>query len=364
MAPKPALLAHCVFMSTTKAKILSVGTSNPPNRYSQRDILDLFRVANPTVRAMFQASHIEGRHLVLPEPDAEGIPREDQESLLRKHRKWSLTLAREAIAKAIEPQGLKPADIDYLCCITSTGLMLPGLTAMFIKHLGFRVDCHRADIVGMGCNAGLNGLNPTANWCAANPGRNALMVCCEVNSALYVYDDAITTGVVNSLFGDGCAAVLLRGEAPDENPVPQIMDFYSHIIPDAWGAMRYDWQSQHGKFGFYLDRDVPYVLGIHAETPINGLLGRNHLKRRDIDHWIIHSGGKKVIDAIKYNIGITAHDVRHTVDILRQFGNLGSGSFLFSYQRLLNEGAVRPGDRGVMMTMGPGSTIETALLQW
>ncbi len=351
-------------MSNTNARILSVGTANPPNRYSQQDILDLFRVANPTVQAMFKASHIEGRHLVLPEADEEGIPREDQEALLRKHRKWSLKLAREAINRALEPQGLTTADIDYLCCITSTGLMLPGLTAMFIKHLGFRVDCHRTDVVGMGCNAGLNGLNPTANWCAANPGRNALMVCCEVNSALYVYDDAITTGVVNSLFGDGCAAVLLRGEAPDTQLVPEIVDFYSHIIPDAWGAMRYDWQTQHGKFAFYLDRDVPYVLGIHTETPIDGLLGRNGLKRREIDHWLIHSGGKKVIDAIKYNIGITAHDVRHTVDILRQFGNLGSGSFLFSYQRLLDEGTIKKGDRGVMMTMGPGSTIETALLQW
>ena len=45
-------------------------------------------------------------------------------------------------------------------------------------------------------------------------------------------------------------------------------------------------------------------------------------------------------------------------------GNLGSGSFLFSYQRLMGEGCVRPGDRCIMMTMGPGSTIETALLHW
>ena len=351
-------------MSHTRPRLLSVGTANPPNRYTQEDILELFRVANPTVRAMFSASHIEGRHLVIPEPDSDGVPHEDQEALLRKHRKWSLKLAKEAIDKALIPQGLTPADIDYLCCITSTGFMLPGLTAMFIKHLGFRVDCHRTDVVGMGCNAGLNGLNPTANWCAANPGRNALMICCEVNSALYVYDDEITTGVVNSLFGDGCAAVLLRAEETTEDLQPQILDFYSHIIPDAWGAMRYNWTQKHGKFSFYLDRDVPYVLGIHAETPVDGLLGRNGLKRRDIDHWIIHSGGKKVIDAIKYNIGITEYDVRHTVNVLRHFGNLGSGSFLFSYKRLMEEGLVRSRDRVVMMTMGPGSTIETALLQW
>jgi alkylresorcinol/alkylpyrone synthase/polyketide synthase Type III len=320
------------------------------------------------VKSMFKASHIQGRHLVLPEADEAGVPQEDQATLLRKHRVWSLKLGRECIEKALTDTGLSTGDIDYLCCITSTGMMLPGLSAMFVKHLGFRVDCHRTDIVGMGCNAGLNGLNPTANWCAANPGKLALMVCCEVNSALYVYDDTMGTGVVNSLFGDGCAAVLLRADDTDGPtqplPLPQVVDFYSHLIPQAWGAMRYNWSTEHGKFSFYLDRDVPYVLGIHTETPVNGLLSRNKLKRRDIDHWIIHSGGKKVIDAIKYNIGLTDFDVRHTVNILRRFGNLGSGSFLFSYQQLVNEGKIRPGDRAVMMTMGPGSTIETALLHW
>ena len=105
--------------------------------------------------------------------------------------------------------------------------MLPGLTAMFIKHLGFRVDCHRADLVGMGCNAGLNGLNPTANWCRANPGRTALMVCCEVNSALYVYDDTMATGVVNSLFMTG-ARRWFCGRGPRETLVPAIEDFYTH----------------------------------------------------------------------------------------------------------------------------------------
>lgn len=217
----------------------------------------------------------------------------------------------------------------------------------------------------MGCHAGLNGLNPVAAWAMANPGKNALMVCCEVNSALYVYDDAIGTGVVNSLFGDGCAAALLRADVRDEPRfVPRVLGFYSHIIPETWRAMSYHWSEEQGKFFFNLDRDVPYVLGSHAHTPVAGLLEPFGLKRRHVQHWVVHSGGKKVIDAIKYTVGITAHDVRHTTAVLKAYGNLGSGSFLFSYQRLLAEGVVRKGDYGVMMTMGPGSTIETALLRW
>jgi predicted naringenin-chalcone synthase len=78
----------------------------------------------------------------------------------------------------------------------------------------------------------------------------------------------------------------------------------------------------------------------------------------------VHSGGKKVIDAVRVNIGLTRHEVRHTVEVLRDYGNLSSGSFLFSYDRLLREQVARAGDYGVLMTMGPGSTIETALIQW
>ena len=78
----------------------------------------------------------------------------------------------------------------------------------------------------------------------------------------------------------------------------------------------------------------------------------------------MHSGGKKVIDAVRVNLGLTRHDVRHTTGVLCDYGNLSSGSFLFSYERLLREGVTEPGDYGVLMTMGPGSTIETALVQW
>lgn len=348
-----------------RPRILSVGTANPPNRYTQQEVLERYKAENPAVKAIFKASHIQSRYLYLPEPDEDGVPRETQTQLLRRHRKGAMDMGSRAIAAALEPLGLTTADVDYLCCITSTGFMLPGLSAMFIKHLGFDIGCSRADIVGMGCNAGLNGLNPVSSWAFANPGKTALMVCCEVNTALYIYEDTIATGVVNSLFGDGCAAVVLRADPADETAfAPRILGFQSHIIPDTWDAMHYRWREDKGAFSFILERDVPYVLGTHAATPVKKLLDQFGLKKRHIQHWLVHSGGKKVIDAIKYTVGITEHDVRHTVGVLRECGNLGSGSFLFSFQRLVQEGKVRRGDYGIMMTMGPGSTIETALLRW
>jgi predicted naringenin-chalcone synthase len=179
-----------------------------------------------------------------------------------------------------------------------------------------------------------------------------------------VFDGTMRTSVVNSLFGDGAAAAAVIGGATAECGQPRILKFASRIIPDAIEAMRFDWDDEQGKFSFFLDREVPYVVGANAEPVVELLLADTGVRRAEIAHWTIHSGGKKVIDSAMINLGLTRHDVRHTVEVLRDYGNLSSGSFLFSYERLIAEGVVARGDYGVLMTMGPGSTIETALVQW
>jgi len=50
--------------------------------------------------------------------------------------------------------------------------------------------------------------------------------------------------------------------------------------------------------------------------------------------------------------------------VLKNFGNLSSGSILFSYKELCREGVIHEGDLGVTIAMGPGTSIETALLIW
>lgn len=358
---------------TAAPRILGVGTANPATSYSQRDIIDRYRVSDPRVRSLFLNSHIDQRRLILPEASPDGPPQpESQGALLAKHRAHAISLAASALRTCLQQAGADLSDVRYLVCVTTTGFLTPGLSALLIKELGLRRDCSRADVVGMGCNAGLNGLNPVASWATANPGQLAVMVCVEVCSAAYVFDGTMRTAVVNSLFGDGAAAVAVRASAdPDrdnamgfpERPAT-ILKFASRLIPEAIGAMRYDWDEEQHKFSFFVDRDTPYVVGANAEAVIDGLLDGAGVRRSDIAHWITHAGGKKVIDSVRVNLGLTAHDLRHTTAVLRDYGNMSSGSFLFSYQRLLAEGRVAPGDHGVMMTMGPGSTIEMALLRW
>ncbi|MET0264838.1 MAG: 3,5-dihydroxyphenylacetyl-CoA synthase DpgA [Duganella sp.] len=350
---------------TAHAQIVGVGTATPATAYSQQDVLDAFQIDDRRIRLMFMSGSVERRHLTLP-PAAQDGSRvvETQGELLKKHSTQALAIGERAVLACLEQVGASREDIRYLCCVTTTGMLTPGLSALLCKSMNLRRDCGRIDIVGMGCNAGLNGLNAVTSWSQAHPGKLAIMLCVEICSAAYVIDGTMQTAVVNSLFGDGAGALAVVADRQRAPGMPTILGFNSCVVAEAIDAMRFDWDEQHGKFSFFLAQDVPYVVGANAEQVIDQLLDDAGLRRSEIAHWIVHSGGKKVIDSVKVNLGLTARDVRHTSSVLRDFGNMSSGSFLFSYQRLLQEGLVNPGDYAVMMTMGPGATIETALLQW
>ncbi|KUN58398.1 stilbene synthase [Streptomyces canus] len=357
------------------ARLAGIGTANTGESYSQQQLIDHLGITDPKIRSIFLNSAIERRYLTIPPRNEQGERRsEPQGELLAKHKRLALDMGARALRRCLADAGALLSDIDYLCVVTTTGFLTPGLSALLIKDLGIDRSCHRVDVVGMGCNAGLNALNATSSWAVANPGRLAVMVCVEACSAAYTFDSTMRTAVVNSLFGDGSAAVALIADgnggpghfaaSPSRAAGPKLLGFSSHLITEAVDAMRYDWDDDQNRFSFFLDPGVPYVVGANAEQVVDRLLSRAGLRRSDIRHWLVHSGGKKVIDAVQVNLGLTRHELRHTTGVLRDFGNLSSGSFLFSYERLLEEEVVVPGDHGVLMTMGPGSTIETALIQW
>ena len=348
------------------SRMVGVGTAATGTPVSQAELLDLLDIDDPRIRSVYLNSAIDRRHLTLPAPGAGGRRHpEPQGELLAKHKRLAVEMGTQALLACLKQAGAALSDLRHLCCVTSTGFLTPGLSALIIRDLGIDPHCSRSDIVGMGCNAGLNALNVVAGWSAAHPGELGIVLCTEACSAAYALDGTMRTAVVNSLFGDGAAALALVSDGAGEaRPGPRILRFASLLITEAIDAMRYDWDSDLDRFSFFLDPQIPYVVGANAETVLDRLLAGTGLRRSDIGHWLVHSGGKKVIDAVAVNLGLTRHDVRHTTGVLRDHGNVSSGSFLFSYERLLGEGVTLPGEYGVLMTMGPGTTIETALVRW
>lgn len=273
-------------------RLVEVGTANPENFYTQDEVLNWSGETNPKIQKLFRNSHIETRALYLPKL-VDGVPPDESaQSLIDRHLQGALDIGVKAIERALKSGSLAIEDVGFIVCTTSTGFLCPSLTAHLIKHMGFKPNIRRMDLVGMGCNAAVNGMQAATAISQAMPGINGLLVCIEICSAAYVINQDLSTAVVNSLFGDGASAVVIRSDTRDNwQAGPAVLDFEPLIITKAIDAMRYNLEGS--RLSFHLDREIPFVIGEHAPIPIGNLLGRHGLQKGDIKHWILHSGGKK-----------------------------------------------------------------------
>lgn len=347
------------------AHLLEVSTSTPSRSYTQEQILDWMQEADPKVHRLFHNSHIERRFLDLPEPVGGEIPEESAQDLINKHLRGALRMGQQAIESVLERRNVPIAEVDFLVCVSSTGFLCPSISAHLTRSLRMPNNMRRVDIVGMGCNAAVNGLQSATAMATARPGRYGLLVCLEVCSAAYARNRKMSTAVVNSLFGDGGGALLVQASRPDSaaaDPAPAVLDFEPFILTDAIDAMKFELED--GRLSFFLDKNIPHVIGQHVAVPVDRLLARHGLDTTAIRHWLVHSGGKKVIDAIERHLALPADALRHTRAVLRDYGNLSSASVLFALERLAREGVAHKGDFGVVIGMGPGTSIETALIRW
>ena len=344
-------------------KILSMGTANPITRYSQRDIYDFAakhveQYRNPRIEHIFMTSDIDYRHLAFEIDTLE--PDESADDLHRRFEQHSVEISKQAILRSLADGGLSPEEIDCIVAVSCTGYLCPGLSALLIKELGMRNDLQRADLIGMGCAGAMPGLQRAHDFVKTYPEKKALVITVEICSACYYIDDSLETVVGNAICGDGAAAVVV-GNA-ESNRGPGLEQFRTLLEPSYIDTVGFQFRS--GKLRIVLSKDIRNAAGGLAKQIINQILDENELRKEDINHWIIHSGGRKVIDSIKEEVGLSEEQLRHSRCVLKNFGNMSSPTVLFVLDETIRHSQPKPGDTGVMLAMGPGLAIEAGLLQW
>jgi len=100
------------------------------------------------------------------------------------------------------------------------------------------------------------------------------------------------------------------------------------------------------------------------ETALQQLLQRHGLSRSDIRFWVVHPGGRKVINNVQNHFSMTDDQLRFSRIVLRNYGNMSSPTVMFVLDEVVRNGDARPGDWGVMIALGPGMAAEVALLRW
>jgi len=195
-----------------------------------------------------------------------------------------------------------------------------------------------------------------------------LAITVEVCSAAYYVDASIETVIGNAICADGAAAVLVSDCATNGNgssparPVPQILGFQSVIDPSQ--IDRVGFEQREGKLKIVLAAEIRDLAGPIIEQCLAGLLGPHNLRKQDIRFWVLHPGGRKVIDAAAEFLGLTEENLRFSRHVLRNFGNMSSPTVLFVLNEVFQSNEPRPGDYGVMMALGPGFVAEGALIRW
>ncbi|HEX9900146.1 MAG TPA: type III polyketide synthase [Candidatus Methylomirabilis sp.] len=337
-------------------KILAVGTANPPNRFTQAEALALAGYTDERRRGFFLNSGIEGRYLAI---DRNGFrPTETVDELQARYRKASVELGCQALLRTLAEAGRRPRDLDFLATTTCTGRLCPSLDAILIRELGLRSDLQRVHVGDTGCASAIVALQQAYNHLRAFPDHLAAVVAVEVSSASYYLDDDLETAVANAIFADGAGAVLLAcgGQGPE------VVAHRTLIRPEYLELMGFTFPAGYQRI--LLSKDIRHIASeMMAELAI-GLLRDHGLTRADVQHWILHSAGRRVIERAQRQLNLSDGDLAPARAVLRQYGNMSSATVLFVMRQLLETAKPQAGDWGVMIALGPGFAAEGALLRW
>ena len=105
---------------------------------------------------------------------------------------------------------------------------------------------------------------------------------------------------------------------------------------------------------------VPFGLKILVKMPAARFLARQGISRAELDGYVCHPGGAKVIDALEEAFELAPGELAEARSVLRDYGNMSAASVLFVLERALAQGL---SGRHLMSSLGPGFTAAFALIE-
>ncbi len=352
--------------------IRAVGTATPNTRYSKAECLAAFQQSDWfsrldarshfIARTVLQRDNgIEARRLAVASLDQVFVI--DPNTLAARFLAHAPLLAAQAGARALAKSGLTAQSVDAVVVSTCTGYLCPGLSGHVIERLGLRADVQAFDLVGQGCAAALPNLQLGRALLASGTCDNVLSICVEVSSAAMYLDNDPGVLISACLFGDGAgAAVLSRHPAPAGHGGGRRIEWTDNaslINPAERKALMFE--HKDGMLRNILTRAVPALAADYAHRVLNTVLDRAGLSNTDVSAWIMHAGGRDVLQALAREFDLDAQHFRHSAAMLREYGNLSSAFVYFVLEAALAEDA--PGGWWWLSSFGAGFSCHGALLK-
>ena len=342
-------------------QLLSVATAVPPHTLMQRDVASAASAIFATrygefdrLSAVFNTAGITQRHAARPLEwyiEARSWP-ERTAAYLEAARQLFVDATKQALDRA----SMLASEIDTVVTISSTGIATPSLEARAATELGFRSDVRRVPVFGLGCAGGVSGLSIAASMASANPGSTVLVVAVELCTLAFRLDEFTKANIVaTALFGDGAAACVMRSA---DQGIARVEASGEHLWPDTLDIM--GWNVDPQGFGVVFAQSIPPFAEANLGPAVGTILGRNGLTIDDVDRFVCHPGGRKVVAALERALALDQGSLDHERDVLDRYGNMSAPTVLFVLDRVIAAGLP---DRSVLTAMGPGFTASCLTLK-
>ena len=352
----------------TKTRIISVGRQLPQYSRTTDEVIPYIRkwISGQEQRfqrkviKIFENAGVDKRYSIMDADDVfEATSFEEKNELYLQE---SVKLGEQALTKALKNAELAADEIDFIITVSCTGIMIPSLDAYLINRMGMKQDIVRLPVTEMGCAAGVSGIIYANNFLKANPGKRAAVVAVESPMATFQHGDFSMVNIVSAaIFGDGAAAVILSSDPMDAKEGPEIIDEAMYHFYGAEHMMGF--KLRNTGLQMILDKTVPETIADHFPMIINPFLERNGLTIEDIDHLIFHPGGKKIVRTVEDLFGVLGKSIEDTKEVLRLYGNMSSVTVLYVLERFMNRNPAK-GEKGLMLSFGPGFSAQRILLEW
>ena len=360
--------------------LTSIGTATPPYKFSQSGIAEFMVRAmqlhdsdERKLKALFRATGIESRYSMLDDygkvkdfdfysntQNLEPFP--STKKRLNHFQQHALTLSLAAVSNCLSKvKDVKLNSITHLIVVSCTGMYAPGLDIDLVKALKLNSNIYRTCINFMGCYASFNAIKLADTFCKAESNAKVLVVCTELCTLHFQKENTENNLLANALFADGSAALLIESQPREGlNLVPE--SFYCDLAFN--GEQDMAWSIGDLGFEMQLSSYVPDVIRNGIGKLTSALLASISQKLSDISYFAIHPGGKKILEAIEQELGLSKAQNQFAYDVLRRFGNMSSPTVLFVLNDVIKSlSAASDGKRILSFAFGPGLTLESMILK-
>lgn len=351
--------------------IVSTTTSFPEHYYPQNTLLTAAQEEWTQKRAsilkpleqFYTNVKVKGRYLAWP------LERYKKPTTFEERNnayiETALELGEQIICALLDHAQMSPQEIDQLMVISTTGIAVPALDARLMNRIPFLMSMKRLPLFGLGCLGGAAGIARTADYLQGHPDEVVILFAVELCSLTIQRDDLSMANLIASgLFGDGAAAVLMVGDdhLRAQSGLPRVIDSQSHFFPETEHIM--GWDMTNSGFKVLLSADIAGLARSEVRPIMEDFLRKHDLTIADIDHWLVHPGGPKVIEALADGLGLPDEALSLSWETLEEVGNISSASVLVILDKFMKRVQPKPGEYGVLMAMGPAFSAELVLLQW